>query len=383
MILDFFPTSTATHRAQLKELAMLLEKYPIGNLRFIFRSKYVQSYDRPRFDELLGALYDHYSKAIDIYGWDAFLEKGQGLEFMPMTGREESGFQEKAIQEAIFYDLCSYFYRVDDFICLPKDRYEVQDKLGLQRDRYQMVTVDESFELKHHGIVFNEHLIFYHPFLRRNFRANFVEITKYIMDLSHLKNTTLQVAIDPFRLNRKESYMEYMEADHWWGAKFNIDRLNDPLYVGQTIYKRIPNDKIFMEYPIDRIEVNVTQDGHLKSFAVEELTPPKSILDKDQHSFARRRLEYSERYRLNKFAHFIWDSSTQNFSHLDVAVIVHDLQNYEQRFAIEFAKKDEVKNVDKIKLVRVDGLIPLDVVENLTAYFFRENELIEEFFQGK
>ena len=383
MILDLFPNSTAAAHDQLKELAMLIENYPIGNTRHLFATRGVQSYDRPQFDTLFDALYDQYSKGIDALGLDALLEKNRHLEFVSVIDREAPGFRDRVIHSAILYDLWSYFYSVDDFISLPKDSYLVQDKLKLQRDKYQMVTIDESFELKPHGIIVGDDLIFYHPFLRRSYSGNFVEITKYIMDLSHLKNTTLQVAIDPFRLNRKESYMEYMEADHWWGVKFDINKLNDKSYVGPTIYGRQPGKLDLFDYPVDRIEVNVTQKGHLKSFTIEELTFPKSILDKEEYSSVRRRLDYSKRYRLNKFLHFEWNTLTQNFSHLDAAVIVHDLDKYETRFAKPFAKKDEVKNVDKIKLIRVDGSIPIDVVENLSSYFFRENELIGEFFQGK
>lgn len=383
MILDLLPTATDTQRNQLRELAMLLEKYPIGNLRFIFGSKYVQHYDRPAFDLLLESLYSYYSKEINTFGLDVFIEKIRELECMSMTDREEPDFQEKVIHSAIFYDLCSYFYRVDDFILLPEDGYKVHDQLGLERDKYQMVTIDESFELRQHGIVFNEHLIFYHPFLRRGFGSNFVEITKYIMDLAHLVDVDLQVAIDPFRINKKESYINYREADHWWGVKFNISKLNDKTYVGQTVYARQPQKLNLFDYPVDRIEVNITQKNHLKSFTIEEITLPQSILDQSEYSSVRRRLDYSKRYRLNKFLHFEWNTSTQYFSHLDAAVIVHDLDKYEDRFKKPFAKKNEVRNVDKIKLVRVDGLIPLDVVENLASFFFRENELIGEFFQGK
>ena len=125
MILDLFPNSTAAAHDQLKELAMLIENYPIGNTRHLFATRGVQSYDRPQFDALFDALYDQYSNGIDALGLDALLEKNRHLEFVSVIDREAPGFRDRVIHSAILYDLWSYFYSVDDFISLPKDSYLV------------------------------------------------------------------------------------------------------------------------------------------------------------------------------------------------------------------------------------------------------------------
>jgi len=94
-------------------------------------------------------------------------------------------------------------------------------------------------------------------------------------------------------------------------------------------------------------------------------------------------LDYSQKYQFSKFAHFIWNKTAGSFSHLDIAVIVYDKKDFNIRFRSEFPEKSVVSGVDKVKLVRADGDIPLSTVQGLIGDFFRYNELVQEFFEGK
>jgi len=386
MFLDLFPSSSDLQRGQLKQLSHLLEKYPFFRPDHLLFGRDVGKHDKAEFDSLFDGLYKYYEQSIEEFGWDAFFAELEAREpIIPfLSERKDVGDRKQIITRVIAFDLSHFDFGIDDFVGLPDNAYAVHQSLSLQRDRYDMVTVDQNFDLRAQGIIYaNEHLIFYHPFLRRFFRANFTEITAFIRQMASLEDCILQVAIDPFRVNRKAAYAEIIELDHWWGPKFDQLKLNDPYYAGKTIYKRLPSNRNNWTLPVDRIEVSVTQDGSKKEFRVEEITVPPSLFEKEEYKHGKRSLEYSKNYRLNKFAHFIWDSKTQHFCHLDVAVIVHDLSRYEERFALEHPERNAVPKADKVKLVRVDGLVPQDVVERLCTDFFRYNELIGEFFEGK
>lgn len=387
MFLEILSPSNDTQIAQLKRLAALLETYPRTLSEHFLFGMEVAVHDKDVFEELFGQLSRHYRECIDAYGWDRFLEQVRSKEptipFMA-EGKEGEDYKRNILIRVIYSDLRHYFYGTDDFVSLQPEAYDVHQQIGLERDDENLTTINSDFELRRQGIIYKgHHLIFYHPFLRRFFRANFTEVTTCILNLSKLPECTLKVAVDPFRLTRRESYREIMEFDHWWGKKFDPAKLNDPHFTFKNIYGRQPEDFNNHTLPIDRIEVKAQHRNNEKIFEIEEITPPPSLLHREEYNLGKHALSYSERFRFVKYAHFIWDVASQHFCHLDIAVIIYDLEKYEDRFALRHPGIGAVEKVDKIKLVRVDGKIPLEAVEHLCTDFYRYNELIGEFFAGK
>lgn len=387
MFLNLFPISSEKEKNQLKELAEILETYPRVIAEGFLLARDIDVHHREKFNQLFDCLQKHYEEGIQAYGWDSFLKNVKELEpiipFMSQHVKDEN-HKKQIIARVIYSDLRNYFYRPDNFVSLSDDSYNVQAHLGLHRDDDDLVTVDDRFELRRQGIIFSGHdLIFYHPFLRRFFSANFTEITTCIMNLSNLKNCVLKIAIDPFRISRRESYKEIFEFDHWWGNKFDAKKLDDPYYQYKAVYSRNPKHENNLTWPVDRIEIKVKHRSNQKIFEIEEITPAPSALIKEEYKFGGRLLKYSDKYRFVKYTHFIWDVATQHFCHLDVSVIIYDLQKYEERFLLNHPPIGAVEKIDKIKLVRIDGLIPLEAVENLCTDFYRYNELIGEFFAGE
>jgi len=283
---------------------------------------------------------------------------------------------------------------IDDLIEIPEKGYRVHHTLGLVRDKYDLVAIDNRFDLRPQGIIYDgEKLIYYHPFFRRFFEwpNNFYEITKYICQLPGLKNISVSLTIDPFWMDSKENLLQVIEKDYWWGLKFHVDKLNDPNFQGPLVYKRVrnPSNENDMSWPIDRIEATISNQGpNEKSITLEQIDLPDSFLNeyKDDPflTLGARALRYSNTYRLNRFAHFTWNKSQGSFSHLDIAMIAYRLEDFERRYKEkEFLGRNLIPHAKKIKLLRIDGEIPTEMVERVLGKFFIGNELIQELLDGK
>ncbi len=281
---------------------------------------------------------------------------------------------DKLTMQIVIRDVSEIFPNIDDYVMLDIHESKVLKSIpDLKPDKYKLIDVDDSFELEHHGIIVNnEHLVCYHPFLRRFFTSNFTETTLLLKQISKIGNIKLKIAIDPLRLSTPENLKHYFEADYWRGPKFSQTKLNDPEFTGITLYKRLEDNS----YPwdIDRIELQIsnTKEG-LKEIQIEEIVP-------------HQKRRYSDNYFLQKYAHLIWDKSIECFIHLDSAVKVYTPNEHKKRFAYEWKPKninDESMVLNKIKLFRLDGSIPIDLSIDLVTDFFRYNELIGEFFGGK
>lgn len=385
MLIDIVSSKKNGIKSKLYQLANFLEKFPFHSKDYLVFAKKFALEEKKVFNNLFGPIYQYYKESIEVYGLNRFIRTIERikLHIVFMAKRDDEIDIESLITRVILCDMNHYFYKVDDFISITDSEYTVHKKLGLNRDRYNLIQVDNRFVLRKQGIVYtNKHLIFYHPFLRRYFTSNFTGITSYINELSQLKDITLKLAIDPFRINKKEYLIDIIELDHWWGPKFDEQKLNGKKFIGKIVYGRVDNNNNLI-WPVDRIEVNITEkEKDKKSIAIEEINPPIDFLDAEKYKIGKHSLEYSKKYRLNKFAHFIWDKKNKYFSHLDVSVIVHDLQRFKERFECNFPSKEKINKVDKIKLIEIDGPITLDVVQRLIGDFFRYNELIFEFFQG-
>ncbi len=371
MIIDALKKEDAI-RDKLKKLAQILQNYQIlGSVATMLLAGKIKSEE---FNVLYDKIYPYYKESLDSYKIEDVIKIINSIEptvIFLSKRRGENIDYELLIVQAIAFDLMQFFYKTDDFVCIPGEKYSIHKRLELKRDKDNLIHINEDFELKKYGIIHkNNKVIFYHPFLRRNFHANFTEIIDYIIELSKNNDIKIRLAIDPFRINDKGSLFNFFEKDYWRGPKFSIDKLNDLYFSGKAVYKR-PNEHINnFWYPVDRIEVNTLIQERDKAVTIEEICP------RSNHYV------HGDNYHLNRFVHFVWDRKNQSFSHLDIAVIIHESANFNERFEKEFPGKI-ITNKDKIKIVRIDGIIPLDIVSNIIYLFFMNNELVEEYFTSK
>lgn len=83
-----------------------------------------------------------------------------------------------------------------------------------------MIRLTSEQDIKKHGVVVGDSLIFPHAFLRRYGNSNFVDIN---LLLSRFVNSGKQVFVrlDPFKRRNKSEYQEIMEMDVYYGPKFS------------------------------------------------------------------------------------------------------------------------------------------------------------------
>jgi hypothetical protein len=267
--------------------------------------------------------------------------------------------------------MSDYSTTVTDFVEVDPPTSKVGQMLKtLKFDKYNLVNVDERFQLENHGIIYEgKHLIYYHPFLRRYFTSNFVDMPAILNSLWKGGKASLKLAIDPLHMTQPQHLKNIFEFDHWFGPKFSVEKLNDPQVVGSTVHWRNPESLHNLTWKIERTVFTLKNySDHEKELEIEEINPvdSKAVFDK---------------YALQKYAHAIWDSSLGAFRHLDCAVLAYEKEEHVKRLTYDHKAKGVSKpQAKRIKLFRLDGEISLEEAQGVLVYFFRYNELIGEYF---
>lgn len=120
------------------------------------------------------------------------------------------------------------------------------------------------------GIIYRGHVLHYHQGLRRGFSSNpnfdFLELFLRYRKASAGLNT-FRIGIDHRRLMEARFYNEECERDHWYGALFDRERLDDRNDVGLTSFVRTqPSPLDFFFGKLDRTEVFRSVNGDVKTF---------------------------------------------------------------------------------------------------------------------
>jgi hypothetical protein len=163
---------------------------------------------------------------------------------------------------------------------------------------------------------------------------------------------------------RLDDYRQFMELDTWYGPSFNRDKLDDPDYVGLTVVKRIfPN--ALDSYPIDKTEFfwKRNESSSIKTLEIEELSSP---------------FKPHDNWHINRYIHSERDMTNCVFRHLDGAAKVYSPENYSER--IDRTMPHHLRSNHYVKLFRIDGEILLDDWLSLLSMFYKENEMVIEYF---
>lgn len=213
-------------------------------------------------------------------------------------------------------------------------------------------------------LTYGSFAFYYSQFLRRKFTSNTNDDFTAAL-LAHRTSTDnrIAVAIDHRRLIEKESANDWFELDHWWGPPFSAVRLDEAHERELTVYEDPEGlAGLLSEYKKMEFYWAIDDEG-LKSLQAEELVP----LDSSPLSG----------YMINRYVHAIRDTKAKKFIHLDGAVRLYPVDEYQTRFEAKLPVAPKAARY--IKLFRVDGEIPEDDWAGLVISFFRGNHHVLDY----
>jgi hypothetical protein len=238
---------------------------------------------------------------------------------------------------------------------------ELENKI----DKDGLLIIDNDFILQDSGIVYKEHVLHYHQFLRRGYSSNpnFDFIGRFISYYFRTKEiNTFRIAIDMQRIMPKEYLQHLIECDAWFGANFDSTKLDDKHSIGITVKKRIKPSLFDMSNDLDRTEFLWTYKDDIKTFEIEEISNIAYKFDK---------------FHINRYIHSERNIRNQQLQHFDGAVKIYP-HEYDKRLNSQLL--NEYRAHIKIKLFRIDNDINIDKWIDLISYFFKGNEMILEYF---
>jgi hypothetical protein len=167
--------------------------------------------------------------------------------------------------------------------------FEYYPELQIKIDKKGLLSLDDDFELHDGGIIYKDHVLHYHQFLRRGFTSNpnFDFLGRFI---NYYRETnggnTFRIAIDPLRLMPKEYFQHIAEFDAWFGPDFDRRKLEDINEVGLTVKKRIKPSIFDLTNNLDRTELYWSYRDSIKTLLRRYLIltlPKKATILTDTH----------------------------------------------------------------------------------------------------
>lgn len=243
--------------------------------------------------------------------------------------------------------------------------YEEYPELRELVDKRGLLALDDRFKLHDGGIIYKNHVLHYHQFLRRGFTSNpnFDFLGRFIACYKVTNGANrFRIAIDPLRLMPKEHFVRIAEFDAWFGPDFDRNKLDDINEVGLTVKKRIRPSIFELANSLDRTEFFWSYRDGIKTLEIEEVSDPNCTYDT---------------YNINRYTHCERDVEKRVLRHFDGAVRVYK-NDYPGRCSTQLPTEAPCDSY--IKLFRIDGNIDVDQWIDLNAYFFKGNEMILEYF---
>lgn len=274
---------------------------------------------------------------------------------------------------------------IDDYI-VSIDDTELAEAKGLQLDDEGLVLIDSSIELKKHAIILKTQntMLYPHQFLRRFYTANFVDNISIAKKMSE-KGLKVEIRVDPFRQSTPDKYIGYEERDFWFGKPFSRSVFDDTTTAPvRTIHYTPDTDlrKLLSQPPMYSVfRTNIMDEvTSQRQFFVEEYMPYKNLINENFGNPSG----VTDRYVIQKFAHFVYDQQSKSFSHIDCAVRIFTKDEYSRLYDLLKTGKDFGSKVgDRKKLVKVSGVLDFEDIQAILYEFFRGNPHIEEYFSSR
>jgi len=181
----------------------------------------------------------------------------------------------------------------------------------------------------------------------------------------------IRLKLDPDRLGDPPAYGA-IELEHWWGPVFEDDiaQINS----GVTKHAADSATKLYCGVEFTEFwwkEAEARPDGtHVRTFEMEELPDlnvPSAGVGTDYFGARYLHAEYTE--------------GISAITHFDGAIRGYRGEKYLTRQHADI--KSAGKHAEYTKLFRIDGPVPVDDWKRVTCAYFRNNNLVPEYFSGK
>lgn len=185
-----------------------------------------------------------------------------------------------------------------------------------------------------------------------------VAIRKYFRNLS-----TVRLRLDPSNTIDASSFNGYFRKAHWWGPKFNWNKVNEGKLGAITVYGDAEKAIHTLGFcSKTKFRWDFPKDKKISTFQVEEFLNAPST---------------GSNNITTRYLHSIHDQVAKVFSHYDVAVKTFTEDSY-----IDAYNADWIKGEGYEKLVRIDGIIERATWLDLVASYFSTNPLVEQYFDS-
>ncbi len=281
---------------------------------------------------------------------------------------DRGAFLEALAHQALVTSLQSQYFSLGDVIRAGRGDGELFDVYPELRDRVDdegLFVLDDTFKPMDIGLLYKDHILHYHQFLRRGFSSspNFDFLDRFVQYYAESRGSNrFRIALDARRLMPQDLYRRVAEMDTWYGPMFNRDRLDDPAAIGVTIVRR-PIPSSWLVDDLHRTEFSWSYREPVKTLEIEEISNPDAVHDG---------------YHIHRYVHAERDIRRQLLTHFDGAAKVYLSDSYARRFEAHIPQ--EPRSHRKIKLFRIDGDLDVDWWMELVAHFFKGNEMVIEYF---
>jgi len=268
--------------------------------------------------------------------------------------------------------------------------YDVIEKKGILLDKYtdygKHLDEDGLIEYPQEACLYRAHQTTYPlPFgfrigdyqalLHRYFRRGCYPLNHYNIDLLNAlqiyidgdRSRKIKVALEEDYIAIPASYGEYFEFDYWYGAHYDMKEIDDPSMIGLAVHFSDPSKMIAGQY-MNRTEFLWKFADGIKTLEIEELYAIDDIF---------RSLERNGMF-LTKYLHLQRDIVNHKFIHYDCAIKEYDEDAYINRLSTPINKYGH--KINKKKIFRIDGDIPINNCFDIMHYYFRSNMHIPEYF---
>ncbi len=266
--------------------------------------------------------------------------------------------------------------------------HRIENEFNLTVNDDGMIRLTGDQEIRKHGIVLGESLIFPHAFLRRYGSSNFVDINVL---LSRFVNSGKEVFVrlDPFKQGEKSEYQEILERDVYYGPKFSEDILtcenNFKPTLHYTEFENPANRVQLLTYPVKYTIFRpswLDVKKQIVQYYIEELVVP---MEKYKYQSERLPPFSGNKYVAQKFVHLTFDRRNNYFEHIDGSVRIFKREEYFKVFSILESTGNiypqHIEGVNRYKLFKVKGELKREEISLVLKEFLMYNPQIKEYFE--
>jgi hypothetical protein len=211
-----------------------------------------------------------------------------------------------------------------------------------------------------------EYVIMLHHCLRRHYSIfnGFGMIIPYLFGYyQENRLPSLKIALDLDRIMLSKDWSRFCRRERYYGPKFTNDIPANK--EGQASYLLDERDRLFTNsFKTDFFWKNKKDNSF--QLEIEELQDTRNSV--------------ASEFIFCKYIHTQYNKEKSTFEHLDGSIRKYISDDYWLRIKSNLKNGDVAK---KIKLFRVDGIIPFDIWKSIIASYMEHNGTIGEYFNSK